>query len=166
MYNRQEIYELPLNPILQDQLDFPIVQIVQELREGSTKKVALKTEDGYFVTARDGGGGLIFADAISVGENETFLLIPQGLNREDVAIQTANGEYLSALDGGGKRIVTSPTIGPNEKFALIPINPDKANFITYAGYFVFALTGGSKLLTAYAIASDPPRARFIIIPQD
>lgn len=169
-YNRQEYgglnsNDLPLHPVLEEQLQIPIVQIAYELRQGKTLKVAIKTQEGFFLSAANGGGGYLYANATTIGPNETFLLIPQGVDREKIVIKTAKGNYVRAVDGDGGTVdAISNTIGPNEQFVLVPIRPDKFSFITNTNYFLLALTDSTKLLTAYGLA-EGPRTTFTVIPQ-
>ena len=170
MYKRQQYgglgsNGLPLHPVLEEQLLLPIVQVADELRQGKTMKVAIKTQEGFFLSAAGGGGGYLFANATQIGPNETFLLIPQGVNNEMVAIRTANRYYVSAVDGGGVTVnARSTTIGPNEQFVFVPVRPDKASFITNRSFFLLALTTPPNVLTAYGLATGP-RATFVVIPQ-
>lgn len=166
MYNRQEEPNgLPLPTTLEEQLNLPIIKLVLALREGKTQKVAIKTFDGFFISAINGGGGYLIANATGIGTNETFLLIPQGLDRSKIAIRTANGNYVSAVNGGGGiASARSTTIGANEQFTLVAVNPDKANFVTAGGFLLLALTTEPRLLTAYGLATGP-RTRLTVIPQ-
>lgn len=167
MNNRQQQQqpnEVPLPPVLEEQFSIPIFQIIRELKEGRTQRVSLRTQDGFYISAVNGGGGLVVANAIKIGRNEIFSLIPQGANREKVAIQTSNGYYLSAIDGGGNRVdATATSIGTNELFTLQPVRPDQANFITAKGYFVLVLTTEPRLVTAYGVAVGP-RTNIRIVP--
>jgi hypothetical protein len=158
---------VPVPPALEEQLSLPIASLLSELRAGRTQRVALKTEEGgFFVSAINGGGGIVIANAVKIGANETFSLIPQGPNREKVAIQTSNGNYLKAIDGGGNRVdATSNVIGINEQFTLVPVGPDKANFVTSKSYILLVLPIQPRLLTAYGVAAGPT-TRMIIIPLD
>jgi len=172
MYNRQQQQQpqpqqdqAPLPNVLEEQYELPIFKIVRELREGRTLKISMRTQEGFYITAVNGGGGVVVANAIKIGGNETFWLIPQGASRDKVAIQTANGNYLSAIDGGGKRVdATSTTIGPNELFKLIPVTPDQANFVTTREFLLLVLTTEPRLLTAYGVATGP-RTNIRIVPQ-
>lgn len=166
MYNRQNPNELPISPILAEQFELPIVQVLMGLRQGKTQKVALKTEeDGYFLSAVNGGGQYLIANSVQIGPNETFLLIPQGLERNKIAIRTASGNYISAINGGGDRVdVRGTTIGPNEQFDLVPIRPDKVSFITIKDYFLLTLENEPRILTGYGIVQGP-RSIYTIIPQ-
>jgi hypothetical protein len=169
-YNRQEYGEqnyngLPLHPVLEEQLKIPIVQIADALRQGKTIKVAIKTVEGFFLSAENGGGGYLYANATTIGPNETFFLIPQGIDREKIVIRTAKENYVRAVDGGGGTVdASSNNIGTNEQFILVPIRPDKFSFITNKNYFLLALTDITKLLTAYGLA-EGPRTTFTVIPQ-
>jgi hypothetical protein len=166
MYNRQQQPNgVPLPPILEEQVSFPISQIVIALREGKTIKVALKTKDGYFLSAVNGGGGSVIADAIQIGPNEIFLLIPQGTNRDKIAIRTANRNYISAINGGGDRVdARSTTLGSNELFNLIAIRPDQASFTTERGFYLLTFDTEPRLLTGYGVVQGP-RSIYTIIPQ-
>lgn len=167
MYNRQQQQPngLPVAPELQEQINLPITQLIIELRQGKTQKVAMKTDDGFFLSSINGGGGFVVANAKEIGPNETFLLVPQGFDRTKVAIRTINGNYISAVDGGGGRVDASSTIvGPNEQFMMVPVNPDKSNFITARGFLLLVLTTEPRFLTAYGIATGT-RTRLTIIPQ-
>jgi hypothetical protein len=155
------IQELLQNPIIQEQVYLPIIQLVIALRRGRTQKVAIRTQDKFYISALDDGN--VVASTTSIGPNETFILVPQGVYRDRVAIQTSKGYYLSAMDGGGKRIVTSTTIGPNEQFIMVPINPNQAIFVTNIGFFLIPLITEPRFVTAYAIAADM-RNIFTIIP--
>jgi hypothetical protein len=166
MYNRrQQQNGVPVPPILKEQAELPIAQILIGLREGNPQKVAIKTENGFFLSAVNGGGGNIIANATQIGLNETFLLIPQGIERNRVAIRTINGNYISAIYGGGHRVDARGTIiGPNEQFSLVPIRPDKASFTTYNDYYLLTLDNEPRLLTAYGIVQGP-RSIYTIISQ-
>lgn len=165
MYNRQQQNGAPVPPILEEQATFPISQIIIALREGKTVKVALKTKDGYFLSAVNGGGGSIIANSIEIGPNETFLLIPQGLNRDKVAIRTANKNYISAINGGGDRVdARGTTIGPNELFGIVAIRPDQANFTTQRGFYLLTFDTEPRILTGYGVVQGP-RTIYTVIPQ-
>ena len=165
MYNRQQQNGAPAPPILEEQVSFPISQLVIALKQGKTVKVALKTKDGYFLSAVNGGGGNIIANAVQVGPNEIFLLIPQGQNRDKVAIRTANRNYISAVNGGGDRVeARSTTIGPNEVFDFIAIRPDQVSFTTERGFYLLAFDTEPRLLTGYGVVQGP-RTIYTIIPQ-
>lgn len=164
MYNRrQQQNGFSLPPILQEQLNLPISKLIQELRAGKTQKIAMKTEDNLYLSAVGGGGGFLTANATEIGPNETFLLIPQGVNRDKIAIQTANRNYLNCI-GGGLVGARSTTIGTNEQFYFVPVYPDKANIVTTGGFFFLVLTDDPHYLTSYGLTIGP-RTIFTIIPQ-
>ena len=167
MYNRQQPQNgAPVSPVLQEQVGLPIVQLLIRLRQGKIQKIALKTEDGYFLSAVNGGGQYIIANSVTIGPNETFLLIPQGLERNKFAIRTANGNYISAINGGGDRVdARSTTIGPNEQFDLVPIRPDQVSFVTVKDYYLLTLDVEPRILTGYGIVQGP-RTIYTIIPQE
>jgi len=165
MYNRQQLPNgASLPPILQEQMGLPIVKILLGLKEGKTQKVAIKTNDGFFLSATNGGGGFLTTNATNIGPNETFMLIPQGVYRDKIAIQTANRNYMNCI-GGGFVGARSTTIGENEQFYFVPIQPDKSSIVTASGFFLFALTTSPNYLTSYGL-SVGPRTTFSIIPQE
>jgi hypothetical protein len=86
---------------------------------GLTGPITLKTNNGHYVWARNGGGGEI--SAISGGGNtwETFTMVVLGNNK--VAFRCYDGKhYLSALNGGGTTVNASAySIGTNETFTMI-----------------------------------------------
>jgi hypothetical protein len=165
MYNRQQKpngFSLP--PILQAQFELPIVKLMLGLKEGKTQKVAIMTENGLYISAINGGGGFLSTNATEIGPNEIFLLIPQGIYREKVAIRTANRNYLNCV-GGGFVGARSSTIGTNEQFSLTPIYPDKVSITTDSGFFFLALTEPPNYLTSYGLTIGPGTI-FTIIPQE
>jgi hypothetical protein len=165
MNNRQQNsngFSLP--PILQEQLDLPISKLIQELRAGKIQKVAIKAEEDLYLSAIGGGGGFLTANATEIGPNETFMLIPQGLTRDKIAIRTANGNYLTCI-GGGLVGARGATLGANEQFYFVPVYPDKASIVTVSGFFFLVLPENPHYLTSYGLTISP-RTIFTIITQN
>lgn len=67
IYKRQQPSQLIIPPELQEQYDLPIYKIIQSLKAGNTIKVALKIDGGFFVSAANGGEGLITATGTMIG---------------------------------------------------------------------------------------------------
>ena len=161
MNNRQQSNGFSLPSILQEQLDLPISKIIQELKAGKPQKVAIMSDDGLYLSAIGGGGGFLSANSTAIGSNETFLLIPQGLNRDKIAISTVNRNYVNCA-GGGFVGARATTIGTNEQFYYIPVTPDKLSIVTTSGFFFLILTDEPHYLTSYGL-SIGPRTTFKII---
>lgn len=163
IYNRQQQNGFSLPPILQEQLNLPISKLMQELKAGKPQRVAIMSADGLYLSAIGGGGGFLSANSTEIGPNEIFLLIPQGINRDKIAIQTANRNYVNCA-GGGFVGSSSTTIGSTEQFYYIPVTPDKLNIVTATAFFFLVLTDVPHYLTSYGMTIGP-RTTFTIIPQ-
>jgi hypothetical protein len=109
------------------------VQILQEAK----RIVGLKTADGHFVTAVNGGGlggpndgpqaVALHTDATTAGPWEQFTIEWLDAN-EHFALKTVNGNYVTAINGGAMG-------GPND--ATCPIHTDASDLGTWEK---FALT--------------------------
>jgi hypothetical protein len=79
------------------------------LNSSTTKTgVSLRTCNGYYFCAENGGGGSVVANRTSVGQWETFSIIDlNGGNLENgnvINIRSSTGHYLRAINGGGSDI--------------------------------------------------------------
>src|SRR5262245_19585891 len=117
----------------------------------------LRTANGRYVTAVDGGGrttDVIHTDATAVGPWEKFTLVSLGGNQ--YALRTVNGQYLTAVDGGGRTTDVLHTdaraIGPWEKFTQVPLGGNQYAFQTVNGQYLTAVDGGAR--TADVIHAD------------
>src|SRR5262252_7229461 len=110
-------------------------------------KVALKANNGCYLTAEEGGGidtrnaatpVAVQARGVEINAWETFEAVEyDGF----VALQTSNGNYVTAENGGGAGVRTNETaVGPWERFVLI----DGA-FLTWDGRHYLALEQGSSV---------------------
>ena len=63
-------------------------------------RVALRTSDGFFLSAEQGGGSRLVANRQFIGAWEIFKVVHRGGDR--FAFETANGHYVVAEGGGGR----------------------------------------------------------------
>jgi hypothetical protein len=120
-------------------------------------RVAIRTSNGNYVTAVNGGGMgeaanalPLHTDAVKIGPWEQFKIkfFPDG----SCTIQTQTGHYLTAVNGGGignpantDPLHTDQTlIGPWEKFTLEELSPGIYVFKTAKGTYLTAVGGGGK----------------------
>jgi hypothetical protein len=127
--------------------------------------VALRTANGHYLTAANGGGlagPRSGAGATAINTNSTlaqgwevFSLIPvnsAAANPPQFAIQTASGNFVTAVQGGGiggPNNATSPIhsdalkVGTWETFVVTPLNNGlKATIQTCDGHYLTANNGG------------------------
>jgi hypothetical protein len=121
---------------------------------------ALKTLDGHYVTAVDGGGRTVEAihtDATIIGPWETFTVEnPRDPIYNLFAFRTVNGNYLTAEDGGGRAvnaIASNRTVlGPWEKFGYQKATGTNRYQLRahrdQHKYYVTARNGGNELSNA------------------
>ncbi len=102
--------------------------------------IAIKTHDGYFVSAERGGGGKVAAKGLRVGDWETFRLVDRGGNR--ISLQTYDGHYVCAEQGGGGIVVANrKEVGVWETFQVIYRGVNDVALKTYSGHFLCAEQG-------------------------
>lgn len=101
---------------------------------------AIKTHDGKYVTAVDGGGQAgtgdtkwaLTTDATTIGKEETLVLEMQ--EDSTYALMTSDGYYITANHGGGQSFDGDPmrtnakSIGPCETFSFQSIQNDGITF--------------------------------------
>jgi hypothetical protein len=113
----------------------------------SAGTVALRTSNGHFVVAEDGGGRQVNADRNAAGSWETFSVVDLGGGK--VALRTASGHYLTAEHGGGREIVADrSSIGAWESFRVVGLAPGKVALRTESGDYVTAEHGGGDVVVA------------------
>jgi len=126
-------------------------------KETAPKPVSLKTSNGNFVTAENGGGSTVVANrpvGTAVGQWETFGLIDLGNNT--VVLQTFDGHFVTAENGGGSTSAGQPQpvvanrtqVGAWEKFVLVAVGPNQVALKTSNGNFVTAENGGGSTVVA------------------
>jgi len=129
-------------------------------------KISLKTSDGHFLSAVNGGN---MGDPVGMPENsipfhtnatehqawETFKFVPQG--GKIFALQTSSGNFVTAVNGGNMGDPTgmpfnsiplhtnATDVSAWETFEMIPVSPQQDRFAlkTSDGHFVTAVNGGN-----------------------
>jgi len=130
--------------------------------------VSLRAENGQYVVAEDGGGGVVNANRDLAGAWEQFRLYD--LNGDDlrdgdvVTLQTERGWFLQAADGGGGPMLA---IGEGpwawEQFVVINLehpggqigDRDRVALQSDHGYFVVAEDGGGSVVNVDRGAIGP-----------
>jgi|GEM_PF-5643672 len=102
------------------------------LNDWDAVAISSYSNPAFYLSAQNGGGGLITADAISVGANETFHIHKTGglyyygpiANGDGIALQTANGSWIH-IDNAGGSTVTANGTGPGafETLSYVKIDP-------------------------------------------
>lgn len=117
-------------------------------------KIVLKTNNGHYVQAPNGGGSSANASADNGFYWETFILIPNSLygGHPYYVIQAGSGHYLQAVNGGGGSVVAnSANRWAWETFELVdsPLYPGKYVLKTKTtGHYLQAANGGGSGLVA------------------
>jgi hypothetical protein len=128
-----------------------------------TRLVAIKTADGHFLTAVEGGGFsgpngdpnsvALHADARSAGAWERFQWIWLDDAHTKFALKTMKGTYVSAVKGGGlggsndgsTPFHTDATRLDQDEVFMVDFDPDgKVTLRTRKGYYVGAVNGGGR----------------------
>lgn len=110
------------------------------------QQVSLKTSDGHFVRAVNGGGDVLDAAADEVGTWERFRLVSlsrtQGANKEPwFGLQAENGNWVSAQGGGGSGVTADrELVGSWETFSV--------GLLGYAGDVNFKTAATQRYLSA------------------
>jgi len=148
-------YSALMNTIYSETIETPQTDDINGLRAiyggtgtGTTStQVALKTDDGHYLTALQGGGDNVVAYWTGVGAWETFELVDLGNN--NVALKTNDGHYVTALWGGGRNIVAYWTgIGDWETFEKVDLGNNQIALKTFDGHYLSALKGGGDNIVA------------------
>ncbi|MGB3518700.1 MAG: LamG-like jellyroll fold domain-containing protein [Elainellaceae cyanobacterium] len=112
-------------------------------------RIALKSFNGKYVRAADGGGSGVFADRDYPLSDELFNLVPVTNNR--IALATVRkGLYVSAVNGGGGAVNAQiPKLDVWETFILEQLEGNKIALKTASkGLYVCAEGGGGRELVA------------------
>lgn len=147
--------------------------------------INLKSFNGKFVTAENGGGGAVNANRPSGREWETFTLLDLNEGElemgDPVAIKTINGNFFSAINGGGDKLLADKTaLVTWETFYIERItrasdnrikDGDRVAFRTMNKKYLSALDGGGSEVNAKGnstgnneiftveIRQEPPNAK-------
>jgi Fascin domain len=110
-------------------------------------RVTLKSANGKFLSAENGGGGVIGANRTSAYQWEHFdiLYLPDG----KVALESANGNYVSAENGGRSSVnANRSAIREWEKYTMLKVGLNKVAFKTHTGFYLRAGNGGDRVIDA------------------
>jgi len=167
--------------IISNAFDTPVTNIA--LTGSGEIFIALKTHNGAYLSAVDGGGNNVVATSYAYGPYERFSL--RELNNGKYALKTYNGNYVNALNGGGGNIVAMPMTNWGilrrargltfinacggrlcwENFSLIDLGDCKVAFTTVYGYYVTAVGGGGGEVGAYGTSRGAYEIFEIIYPE-
>ncbi|GAB6093772.1 hypothetical protein JCM14469_00240 [Desulfatiferula olefinivorans] len=115
-------------------------------KQDRNRRVALKTYNGRYITALNGGGSFLMGTASTVGPHETFTLIRLPGDKQ-VALRAASGHYVCAE--GNAVVVNRTKRGDWETFTLVPRGtPDKVAFKNHTGNHICAENGGNSTVVA------------------
>lgn len=117
----------------------------------SSRTVALRTYSGHYVSARNGGGSTLSAEALDPRSWETFEL--QERRNGQIALRASNGQYVTVSSSGSTLLVNQNAMGPMESFDVSTPANSYVNLCAGNGMFVCADQGGGGGITA-----DRPRA--------
>lgn len=125
-------------------------------------KLALRVHDGSYVTAQQGGGGAVTANAPWIKDWEIFWLIKLEGDKK-YAFQTRNYHYLHAPNGGGGIITAQGGKALEwESFLLESVGGGRFSLQVYNGLYVAAKDGGGDVLEANrASVNDWEKFRFV-----
>jgi len=139
-------------------ISLPTQSFAQGCQAGATCTVTIKTTNGHFLTAVNGGGvggpntgsnsSAVHTDAKSIGSWETLTCAFSGPN---VTFQTQDGHFITAVNGGGMggananpfQIHTdAAAAGAWGTFTLVPVGGSRCALKTLNGYYLTAVNGG------------------------
>jgi pimeloyl-ACP methyl ester carboxylesterase len=123
--------------------------------------ISLRADNGQYMVAEGGGGGIVNANRSQIGPWETFVLTDlNGGNLMDgdaVAFATSSGHYLQAVWGGGDTMLAAGGYaGPWETFTLVDLDHpggtvrswDAVALRSSTGHYVVAELGGGDVVNA------------------
>jgi hypothetical protein len=127
-------------------------------------QIHLKTVNGHYVCAENGGGGLVVANRREAREWETFRLYDRTgasgsrlQHGSTVALRARSGQYVYPEGGGGGRVVAKgPAIGGWEPFAMVSVDNktgpvvsgDRIALRAVRGQYLYPEGGGGAGLVA------------------
>lgn len=108
--------------------------------------VAIKTINGKYLTAEDGGGSVVNATRDKIGDWETFEVVD--LRKGDIALRSYNGDYIRVSKDGKNVYADSDEIGNRETFQLMMLRNNRVAFKTYDEKYLCAEDGGGGKVVA------------------
>jgi hypothetical protein len=114
------------------------------------RSINLRSHDGPFVVAQDGGGSGVRADSDTAGAWETFTLVDLDggdlLDGDSIAFRASNGSYLQAENGGGGALTAAGSgIGGFETFRIFALDNPGGTVDSGAAVAILASDGASFL---------------------
>lgn len=115
-------------------------------RDNTIDLFSIKTFNGKYLCAEDGGGSTLSADRDNIGEWEKFQIIDLG--RGNIALKSYNGYYVSASTDEKNIYVDANEIGRRQTFELIILDNNKVALKTYYKNYICAEDGGGGKVVA------------------
>jgi hypothetical protein len=120
----------------------------------SYSSVALRTDNGHYVVAENGGGTKVNANRVAIGEWEKFRMYELG--GDLVALRASSGQWVVAEYGGGWRVFANRSnVGAWETFRRIHSWDGRIALQTHTGHFLVAEGGGGGIFAADRTAIGP-----------
>lgn len=122
-----------------------------------TARLALKGDNGLFVSPQGGGGGSITVAGASPGSWETLTI--EDLHVGRVALRAPNGQYISPQNGGGGDVLANgQAVGDWEPLDLVSLGNHRVAFRTMSGHFLRwdPSTGDSLNANGPWLSIEPP----------
>ncbi|MDR7855050.1 stalk domain-containing protein [Tissierella sp.] len=113
-------------------------------RNNAKNMVAIKTFNGLYLCAENGGDGQLVADRENIGEWETFEMIDLG--KGYIALKGNNGKYVSVSNDGKDVYVDSSRIDKRQIFQLLKVDSKVAFRIQNKTYLCAEDGGGGKVV--------------------
>ncbi|MET0343768.1 MAG: hypothetical protein ABW252_22330 [Polyangiales bacterium] len=113
-----------------------------------TPNIAIRTANGSYLVAENGGASIIAATRTQVGAWETFAVAEQAYGR--ISLMAVNSKYVAAERGGGAALVANrDAVGPWETFDLARnLVDDTWSFRANNGQWLAAENGGGGAVNA------------------
>lgn len=112
----------------------------------SSRPVVLRTHNGHYWSAQNGGGSTLGTGAVDPQSWERFELLER--RNGQIALRAGNGQYVTASGPNSTLLVNHNSIGPLESFDVVARSTSYVNLCAGNGQFVCADQGGGGALTA------------------
>ena len=114
--------------------------------DNEKRMVSIKTFNGKYLCAENGGGSALTANRDKVREWETFQMIDLG--KGYIALMGCNGEYVSVSSGGKDVYVDGDEIKQWNTFQLVKLDKNKIALKTHNKKYLSAEDGGGGKVVA------------------
>jgi hypothetical protein len=115
-------------------------------KPSSKRRVAIKSFNGYYLCAENGGGSELVANRDNIGDWETFWLI--NLGKGYVALQGNNGDYVSVYNDDTNVYVNNSELNKWNNFQLLNLENSKIALKTNSKKYICAENGGGGKVVA------------------